>query len=504
MKRLTRIAVAASMFFLHAPAAADRLDDAEAARQNGQYQRAIELFDEAIAKDRLSKDDLIFAHYNIGQLELRVNRPRSAVWHFSRVIKNDPRAADAFDSRGQAHMKLGNIDMAIADFSQAIRIRPNYSLAFYDRGGAHERKGLKSKALSDYEKALSLRRDFTKAKTARDRLSNEVSKDRKTGEQEAQAKQQEQLRRQAAQRAGHISRMRQAAREMLRDKQARRDRALQPGHVFKDCSACPEIVVIPSGSFRMGDLSGSGDSDAKPVHDVRIDYSFAVGKYEVTRGEYATFANATGHEEGVQRWCGYYTGSKWEKGSDKSWRDPGFGQTERDPATCVNWDDAKAYVSWLSRRTGKSYRLLSETEWEYAARAGSSSKYNFGNSDSNLCDHGNGGDRSTSFIGKNEGCDDGYGERTAPVGRFKSNGFGIYDVHGNVGEWTGDCWHDDYAGAPSDGSVWVSGGNCSTKVVRGGSWSSRPRYLRSAARFKTRSDYRTAFIGFRVARTLSR
>ena len=274
------------------------------------------------------------------------------------------------------------------------------------------------------------------------------------------------------------------------------------GDTFKDCDDCPEMVVIPPGSFRMGDLSGDGGEDEKPVREVRIGYSFAAGKYEVTRGEYAAFVNATGRGKGDG--CYYYTGSKWEKGSDKSWRNPGFSQTDRDPVTCVNWDDAKAYVSWLSRKTGKTYRLLSEAEWEYVARAGGSSKYSYGNDESALCAHGNGADQRTSFSWKNTSCDDGYGNRTAPVGSFAANSFGLYDMHGNVLEWVEDCWHDSYHGAPSDGSAWVSGGDCSRRVLRGGSWLSKPWLLRSANRYRLGTVVRYDFIGFRVSRTVSR
>jgi formylglycine-generating enzyme required for sulfatase activity len=272
------------------------------------------------------------------------------------------------------------------------------------------------------------------------------------------------------------------------------------GDGFQDCSDCPEMVVISPGRFRMGDLNGGGHKNEKPVHDVRIGYGFAVGKYEVTRGEYAAFANATGR--GTGNGCYYYTGSKWEKNRSKSWRDPGYSQTNRDPAVCVNWDDAQAYVSWLSRGTGQGYRLLSEAEWEYVARAGSGSKYSFGNSETELCANGNGADRRSSFGWRNNSCDDGYGERTAPVGSFSANGFGLYDVHGNVWEWVEDCWHETYNGAPTDGASWVSGGDCSRRVLRGGSWSSRPRLLRAADRNWNTTDIRSFSLGFRVARTL--
>jgi len=139
--------------------------------------------------------------------------------------------------------------------------------------------------------------------------------------------------------------------------------SLAPGKTFRDCADCPEMVVIPSGSFRMGDLSGGGYKYEKPVHKVRIGYSFAVGKYEVTRGEFAKFITETGYDAGNS--CYVWSGTKWESRSGKTWRDPGYSQTDRDPVACVSWDDVKAYVDWMSRKSGKEYRLLHGTGWEY-------------------------------------------------------------------------------------------------------------------------------------------
>ena len=275
-----------------------------------------------------------------------------------------------------------------------------------------------------------------------------------------------------------------------------------PGQTFRDCADCPEMVVIPSGSFRMGDLSGAGKDREKPVHDVRIGYSLAVGKYEVTRGEFAKFTTATGHDAVSS--CYVYTGSKWEKASGKSWRDPGYSQSDRDPVACVNWKDAKAYIDWISGRTGKSYRLLSESEWEYMARSGSRSKYPFGDSESALCGHGNAADQSTDLNWRNKSCSDGIGKKTAPVGSFQANGFGVYDTVGNVWEWVEDCWHESYSGAPSDGNAWTSGGDCAKRVLRGGSWNYGPWDLRSAVRNRSGPSARSYNLGFRIARTLSR
>ena len=232
---------------------------------------------------------------------------------------------------------------------------------------------------------------------------------------------------------------------------------LQPGYKFQDCPGCPELVVVSSGSFRMGSPSweeGRG-ADEGPVHRVTFERPFAVGVYEVTFGEWDACVSAGD--------CGRY------RPSDEGW---GRG---RQPVMNVSWDDAQAYVRWLSGKTGKEYRLLSESEWEYVARAGTRTPFHTGatistgqaNYDGNFT-YGSG--RKGRYIGK-----------TVEVGSYAPNRFGLHDVHGNVWEWVGDCYNDGYHGAPSDGSAWESG-DCSRRVVRGGSWGGTPRYLRSANR----------------------
>ena len=164
---------------------------------------------------------------------------------------------------------------------------------------------------------------------------------------------------------------------------------------------------------------------------------------------------------------------------------------------CVSWNDAEAFVEWLGAQTGQAFRLPTEAEWEYAARAGSTTKYHFGNSESQLCRYGNHADSSTDFDWRNKSCSDGVGKRTAAVGRYQPNSYGLYDVHGNVWEWLADCWNDSYAGAPSDGRAWTLG-DCSLRVVRGGSWYLVPRNLRSASRYRYTRSNRFDFIGFRL------
>jgi len=234
----------------------------------------------------------------------------------------------------------------------------------------------------------------------------------------------------------------------------------------------------------MGDLAGDGDSNENPIHDVRIEYKFSVGKYEVTFEEWDACVSDGG--------CGGHRPS-----------DAGWGRGDR-PVINVTWYDAKQYVSWLSSKTGLPYRLLSESEWEYVARSGNGTKYSYGNGESALCTYGNGADRSSNFGWKNASCDDGYGQRTAPVGRFSANGFGLYDVHGNVWEWVEDCGFNNYTGAPADGSAWTAGGKCSQRILRGGSWDDAPRILRAAVRLELDNVAQVNYLGLRVARTLSR
>ena len=248
------------------------------------------------------------------------------------------------------------------------------------------------------------------------------------------------------------------------DRPARRE----AGEVFRDCPTCPELVVVPAGRFRMGCVSGRDcQDDERPVHEVEV-ASFALGAYEVTFEEYDRFAGETGRD----------------RPNDRGW-----GRGGR-PVMNVSWEDATAYAEWLSAETGARYRLPSESEWEYAARTGSTTRYSWGDD-----------------IGRNRANCDGCGsrwddDRTAPAGSFGANAWGLHDMHGNVWEWVADCWHENYARAPRDGSAWTTGGNCGLRVLRGGSWSSSPRNLRSANRDRYVAEDRFAYFGFRVARTL--
>ena len=265
-----------------------------------------------------------------------------------------------------------------------------------------------------------------------------------------------------------------------------------------------ELVDIPGGTFRMGDLSGDGDDDEKPVHSVTVP-AFSMGKHEVTVGQFRRFVEASGYRTDAERnadgnagcWS-LKSGDDWDWVSGRSWRNPGFSVGDDHPAVCVSWNDAEAFVEWLGAQTGQAFRLPTEAEWEYAARAGSSTKYYFGNSESQLCRYGNHADSSTDFDWRNETCSDGVGKRTATVGRYQPNSYGLNDLHGNVWEWAQDCWNDSYAGAPTDGRAWTLG-DCSRRVIRGGAWGDAPRYLRAADRYRYASAGRSGGVGFRLA-----
>jgi formylglycine-generating enzyme required for sulfatase activity len=242
--------------------------------------------------------------------------------------------------------------------------------------------------------------------------------------------------------------------------------ALKPTDVFKECDKCPEMVVVPAGNFLMGspDDENGRAKDEGPQHAVKIGKPFAVGKFHVTVDQFAAFVRATGHDAGSKCWT--VEGGKEQERSGRSWRNPGFAQAGSHPAVCLSWNDAKAYVDWLAQKTGQPYRLLTEAEWEYAARARTTarqySRYSFGNDEKGLCHFANGADwkaRDTIDGAKNwttAPCDDGYAY-TSPVGSFAPNGFGLYEMQGNAWQWTADCYHDSYDGAPLDGSAWTAG-----------------------------------------------
>lgn len=238
---------------------------------------------------------------------------------------------------------------------------------------------------------------------------------------------------------------------------------------------------------------------SQPLRRVSVK-SFFAGRFEVTRGQYRVFAQATGRDSDG---CFIWGATTFEFDPAKSWRDPGFDQGDLHPVTCVSWEDAGAYATWLSKQTGKRYRLLTEAEWEYAARAGTTTTQYWGNDPKLICDYANGADRSAAAGVAGAAawpvadCDDRHAH-TAPVGSFPPNAFGLYDMLGNVEEWTQDCWNGNFVGAPIDGRAVVSG-DCALRAVRGGAWDDAPVGVPAAYRVGSPTTIRVYRRGFRVA-----
>jgi formylglycine-generating enzyme len=252
-------------------------------------------------------------------------------------------------------------------------------------------------------------------------------------------------------------------------------------HTIRDCADCPELVPVPAGSFSMGATIGEEDAEnvpiefrgwSRPRHTVRLAAPFYIGAHDVTRGEFSAFVKFTRRDISGCR-------------GGASWQAPGFSQTDDDPVVCVSADDADAYAQWLSRFTGKAYRLPSEAEWEYAARAGTDGVRYWHDDAGGPCRHAATG--ACGLMG------------TVPIGRYPANAFGLQEMLGEAWQWTADCWNEGYDGAPADGSAWLSG-NCGLRVVRGGAWSTSAWQLRAAGRDADRTTYRASDVGFRVVR----
>jgi len=281
------------------------------------------------------------------------------------------------------------------------------------------------------------------------------------------------------------------------------------GRSFKDCADCPEMVALPAGQFVMGAAPDEEDREnlaepfrhrSQPQRRVSV-RPFAAGKFELTRGQYRVFAEATRRSGDG---CFFWNGTDFELDPRRNWRNPGYAQDDAHPAVCVSWEDATAYVSWLSQRTGRKYRLLTEAEWEYAARAGTTTARYWGDDVSAICDYGNGADLAAARElpaarrWDSAACDDRHAH-TAPAGRYRANAFGLHDTLGNAGEWTQDCWNANYKGASPDAGARTDG-DCAMRAVRGGAWDDAPTGLRAAYRVGSPVTIRLYSRGFRVAR----
>jgi formylglycine-generating enzyme required for sulfatase activity len=248
-------------------------------------------------------------------------------------------------------------------------------------------------------------------------------------------------------------------------------------------------------------IHSSQASRERPQQYVRVT-SFAAGRYAVTKGEFAAFVRSSGFRTETEQGDGCviladtWVGKKWKTDAANNWRNVGFAQADDHPVVCVSWNDAQAYIQWLNRISGKGYRLLSEAEREYAARGGTQTAFWWGDSATTSQANYNGQDTYRGIL-KGE-----YRQATMPVSSFSANPFGLHNVHGNVYEWTQDCWHVNFTGAPTDGAAWTTGCWGNDRVVRGGSWESSSAYLRSAHRIPWTPEYRHAYVGFRLARDL--
>lgn len=281
---------------------------------------------------------------------------------------------------------------------------------------------------------------------------------------------------------------------------------------IRDCASCPPMVIVPAGSFVMGarvDEAGGEDvppsitASESPAHGVTVQARFALQQTEVTRRQFAAFVKETGYQAAG---CTVFDGTSWTINRGKSWRDPGFFQDDDHPVVCVSPMDARAYIKWLSDKAGIQFRLPSESEWEYAARAGNTGAYIWGSDQTAACVHANAADAALMSQLKDRdismffACDGRYAF-TAPVGKHKANAFGLGDMLGNVREITADCWSADYRGAPTDGAPRTDG-DCGSAASRGGGWLDPPANMRTARRLKTEATERRSDQGFRVARDI--
>ena len=283
-----------------------------------------------------------------------------------------------------------------------------------------------------------------------------------------------------------------------------RDDALPGSAVqgFADCVGCPDMVMIPTGTGAFGSPASEHgrENDEERQRQVNVGKQFALGRYEITRAQFDAFIKDSGYRADVG--CFVWSGKQWAFDRTKNWVEPGYKQAADEPVVCVSFKDAEAYAAWLSRKTGKKYRLPSEIEWEYAARAGAKESRHWGEDTSDLCRYGNGADLDAKKKFPEwpaSTCSDGF-VHTAPIGSLRPNPFGLHDMLGNVAEWTSDCWKTPGSESASTGDSAAAAPDCNRRVVRGGAFNYTQRLLRSASRLKANATGRIFNLGFRVAR----
>ena len=285
---------------------------------------------------------------------------------------------------------------------------------------------------------------------------------------------------------------------------------------FQDCDACPVMVTVPAGSFRMGTAvadrltdprTGKPATNDSPQHAVTFEAPFALGKYEVTVAEFAAFVADTGHQT-TNRCMEFSKPESFSIGADYDWKRTGFEQTDIQPVVCISFHDAVAYAAWLKDLTGENYRLPSEAEWEYAARADSTTPYFWGTDPAQACEYANVRSDGAFTISKRQAaadaaegfpCDDQV-VHSADVGTYQPNEFGLYDMQGNAWEWMADCNHKDYDGAPTNGAAWLDADGCPFAVIRGGSHLNLVERSSTTVRAGRPKTGGATNMGFRVAK----
>lgn len=292
----------------------------------------------------------------------------------------------------------------------------------------------------------------------------------------------------------------------------------KPAPALRDCPHCPEMVRVPAGSFTMGTTAEAEirvgmpkhqAGKAEPVHAVTFARGFAMARTPVTVAQFRAFVDETGYQASdacysQHRYDGHFI---YESAPGLSWRSPGFSQGDDYPVVCVSAEDGEAYAAWLSRKTGHKYALPNEAQYEYAARAGTTTAYYWGEDrDAKACEYSNQPDLDQAAALKAPDgpnyrfqCHDGYAW-TSPVGHYKPNAWGLYDMQGNIWEWTADCWNESYKGAPADGSTWTTG-DCDARSSRGGSYGNAVFSSYVAIRAPRHATYVGHSWGFRVVRT---
>ncbi|MEM7070430.1 MAG: SUMF1/EgtB/PvdO family nonheme iron enzyme [Pseudomonadota bacterium] len=289
----------------------------------------------------------------------------------------------------------------------------------------------------------------------------------------------------------------------------------QPGFIYRDCEPhCPLMLVLGKGAYQIGgDLLNSGGSYAMPIVDIQINTPFSITKNEITKAQYAFFVDESNYQ--MEPGCVVFVNNQWQFDPQASWKNPGFEQGDDEPVVCVSYNDAIAYANWLSEQDFETsrlfnarYRLLSESEWEYAARGGSPSSYFWGDEQQKSCQYANLLDQTALAQFKTDAsqyyaCEDDT-IYTRSIGAYKGNGFGLNDMIGNVSEWVSDCWHSDYEGRPVDEQAWNSD-DCTNDlyVIRGGAWVSGPGTAFSSTRSRALKNSRIATVGIRLGQTLN-